>query len=145
MRAAISLSQVSTLSSVPRDFHFESDARRLIPTPVSSGSQPIGSRVFDPSLSVTVCARAHGGAIKCHSEKTDAGKNIKSIKPASAPKIAAFIWRPDAGPRCRGDSGCRIVRMDALLALRQSPEGLEWAPVRIRDEARIFSLHPQHP
>src|SRR3989442_13644954 len=102
MRAVIRLSQASTLSSVPKDLHFESDARRLIPTPVSTGSQPTGIRVFDPSLSVTVCVGAHGGAIKCHPASADAGKTIKSIKTASVAKTATFIGMPDEGPRCRG-------------------------------------------
>src|SRR5438445_3749007 len=102
MRASISLSQASTLSSEPNDFHFESDARRLIPTPVSTGSQPTGPRVFDPSLSVTVRAEAQDGAIKCHPARADAGKTIKSIKNASAAKTAALIGMPHAGLRYRG-------------------------------------------
>src|SRR2546425_13124840 len=98
MRAALRLSQASTLSSVPRDFHFESDARRLIPPPVSTGSQPTGCRVFDPSLSVTVCVGAQGGAIKCHPARADAGKIIKTIKTASVRNTPALI--DDARARC---------------------------------------------
>src|SRR5207247_9204672 len=103
MRASSRLSQASTLYNEPQDFHFERDARRLIPTPVSTGSQVTGSRVFDPSLSVTVRVGVQGGAIRCHPARAAAGKGIKSIKTASVAKTAAFIGMPLAGPRCRGD------------------------------------------
>src|SRR5437016_9389359 len=122
MRASISLSQASTLSREPNDFHFESDARRLIPTPVSTGSQPTGSRVFDPSLSDTLCVGAQGGAIKCHPARADARKTIKSIKTASVAKTAAFIAMRPAGPRCRG--GTEVLLND-LHQPRTTPRDRE--------------------
>src|SRR5947199_8630503 len=102
MRASIRLSQASTLSSVPKDFHFERDARRVIPTPVSTGSQSTGSKVFDPALSVTVRVGVQGWAIRCHPARADAGHAVESIKTASVAKIAAFIRLPPARPRGRG-------------------------------------------
>src|ERR1700730_430788 len=103
MRASFRLSQASTLSSEPKDFHLESDARLLTPTPLSKGSQITGSSVFDPLLSSTVRVGAQGGAIKYQRPaKAAAGETMKRIKTASVAKIAALIGSLRAGPRCRG-------------------------------------------